>query len=465
MTGSPAIVVATSIPPQSRPQDSGRRIDGDYQKVCIASWLECGFRILSVNAPDEVPDLAARFPQVTFIQVDRNAAWLSGRGNPFISDLLRTLSQVPERVVGIINSDIVFEPSLAWCEQLPQLTANTIVTAQRYDASSLAHGALRRFPWGFDYFFFEKPLADRLAERAMPFAMGLPWWDYWFPMAASLEGYETRVLERPAIVHLAHPTAYVESLWHRLGLTFAAYLARGLSERAGPPPQSLGSIAQLAYSLARSDALPGDYPRQMRSLHNIALQYVLALRGNVLRWDASATAFASGSSSSAPADVFRNFDLRVFAGEALDKAKKLETKGQTLEAATAYRSALDGAPKDFEALLGLGDNLLRRGNAQEAVDLFRQAETEHPDAPEIMNRLGASLRAAKDYQRAIEYYEKATRLAPQHQMTHYNLALTFEEADRPYDAIRWLEVATAKWPEFTLASDMLNRLRRAYPSA
>lgn len=99
------------------------------------------------------------------------------------------------------------------------------------------------------------------------------------------------------------------------------------------------------------------------------------------------------------------------------------------------------------------------------MELLRKADAERPDAPEVMSRLGITLRATKRHQEAIECFEKAIRDAPQDRMSHYNLALTLEEADRPQEAIRRIEQAADKWPEFSLASEMLSRLRRAYPKA
>jgi len=44
--------VATSILPKLVRENAGRRVDDDYQRLCIQSWLACGFRVISVNADD-----------------------------------------------------------------------------------------------------------------------------------------------------------------------------------------------------------------------------------------------------------------------------------------------------------------------------------------------------------------------------------------------------------------------------
>jgi len=180
------IAVATSIPPRLVRENAGHRIDDEYQKLCIRSLVECGFRVVSVNSDDEIETLAPRFPEVNFVKTNRNASAWTGRKNPYIADLLSALADAPEPVVGVVNSDLIFESSTVWREGLASLAVldDTIVIGHRYDATSLLTGTFRRFWPGFDYFFFAKSFVGVLTEDAMPFAMGLPFWDYWLPAAA-----------------------------------------------------------------------------------------------------------------------------------------------------------------------------------------------------------------------------------------------------------------------------------------
>ena len=106
------IAVATSIPPSLTRRDNGEVLP-DYQDLCVQSWIGNGFRVLSINDPDEIPALARRYPDVTFVATTRNASEWTGRKNPYIADLLLALNQADEPVLGIINSDLLFEPSLA----------------------------------------------------------------------------------------------------------------------------------------------------------------------------------------------------------------------------------------------------------------------------------------------------------------------------------------------------------------
>ena len=154
------VAVATSIPPKLSRENAGKRIDAEYQKLCITSLVQCGFRVISVNSRDEIAILRPAFPEVTFVETTRNASQWTGRKNPYIADLLQCLKDVPESVVGIVNSDLVFENSPAWAECLaPLALGGTVLIGQRYDTHSLFGGTFRRFWPGFDYFFFATPIA------------------------------------------------------------------------------------------------------------------------------------------------------------------------------------------------------------------------------------------------------------------------------------------------------------------
>jgi len=256
MSSSPnygEIAVATSIPPELARQDAGHSLDDEYQRLCIQSWIDCGFRVLSVNDRDEIPDVAARYPAVNFVAADRNASAWSGRKTPYIADLLLALKDVPEPVLGIINSDLVFEPSSAWRMGLPALVGEALVVGQRYDTTSLLHGTFRRLYAGLDGFFFDKSFANKALEHAMPFAMGLPAWDYWMPCAAAFNNYRILVADRPGFVHLDHKLAWSYATRSEFARIFANFVIGQFEGASHALPECISSIVPLCCGIA---ALP-----------------------------------------------------------------------------------------------------------------------------------------------------------------------------------------------------------------
>jgi len=167
------IAVATSIAPSLTRKDGDHPLP-EYQALCVQSWIANGFRVISINDPEEIPALAQCHPEVTFVPTSRNAGQWTGRKNPYIADLLLALKDASEPVLGIINSDLIFEPSSTWVQRLPSLVESNMVVAHRYNANSLSEGALRRYD-GLDCFFFDKTTALDALEDATPYAMGVPW--------------------------------------------------------------------------------------------------------------------------------------------------------------------------------------------------------------------------------------------------------------------------------------------------
>ncbi len=252
--GNRLVVVATSIPPTLVREAFGSAAD-NYQALCIRSWVNNGFRILSINHPGEISDLAARYPEVTFIPTVRNASEWTGRKNPYIADLLLALKDASEPVLGIVNSDILFEPAPEWTEKLPSLVGETMVIAHRYDTYSLREGALRRCE-GRDCFFFDKAVALAALEDCMPYAMGVPWWDYWLTCVALLNDRSITAVDRPAILHLDHGPAYSLDLWRNFCGIFTSFLLRAHENT----PYSQPEIIKILMPGVRKMAIAVDRP-------------------------------------------------------------------------------------------------------------------------------------------------------------------------------------------------------------
>lgn len=223
MKGSQSVAVVTSIPPQITRSDGGRPVGNEYQNLCVRSWLKNGFQVLSVNAQDEAPALAGRFPAVRLMAVRRDARAIGGKRTPFIADMLQALLATNASSLGIINADLVFEPDGSW-HRLSEILPGAVFALQRLDASSLLAGPLQPY-MGFDGFFFDRTTASELMRMATGFAIGLPWWDCWLPAAAVVTGRRFGIIRRPAVVHLSHPQAYDEALHTLLAMTFARFVA------------------------------------------------------------------------------------------------------------------------------------------------------------------------------------------------------------------------------------------------
>jgi hypothetical protein len=254
------IVVATSIPPKIIRYDNGREVGHEYQKQCIASWLDAGFRVLSLNSFDEIGELAACYPGVQFIAMERDAREISGRKTPFIVDMLSVLARQPEPVVGIANADICFESGRNWREAIASSVDDAIMVVRRVEIGSLSAAASEVekpevYRHGFDLFFFENTRAFESVDCS--FAMGLPWWDYWLPIAFRLQGRKVRLLTEPTAFHFRHPANYDDDLWQHMAREFAEFVTVAVDSSSAGVARDLLPVVKACRKLA---ALPRNAP-------------------------------------------------------------------------------------------------------------------------------------------------------------------------------------------------------------
>jgi tetratricopeptide (TPR) repeat protein len=438
MTASGTIVVATSIPPSLSRFDNGQQVGAAYQELCVSSWLACGFKIISVNHREEIAALAQRFPAVQFIATERDLQHLTGRRNPYIADLLLALADRPEPVAGIINSDIVFESGPEWSASLPELTRKNVIIAQRYGTSSLRHGLLRRYTGGFDGFFFEKTFAARVAAKSMPYGMGIPWWDFWLPMAFAAEGKQVAVCEATRIVHLDHHAGWQWALWRRYGIIFAEFLEANLPA----PPPALASVLAALRNLAPGIDCREPNDELKNLLSELGKASIRTLRANRLSaaMPSSIPSSAAAEASSAPdplhslEDVFAFFPTRVAAGVALYRGNMAAEKGDMAAADAFYRDALEKTPFDCALIVRYGRFLLQLQDPP-SMNVFVRAIGRSPSGAIIANGLGEELAARGKTERAMWCFNKAIELDATFVPAANNLAAVAGSAHRHQPAL------------------------------
>jgi tetratricopeptide (TPR) repeat protein len=472
-TGPSAVVVATSIPPKLARWNAGVAIGEEYQRLCIRSWFECGFRVISVNESDEIDELKPRYPEVDFVATHRNASTWTGRKNPYIADLLLALNDAPEPVLGIVNSDMVFEPSQAWRSALPSLTQGAIVIGQRYDATSLLNGTFRRYYPGYDSFFFDKALASAIVPDAMPFALGLPWWDYWLPCAAAFRRRQVLVVDRPSVVHLIHKQGYLDTTWREFALIFSQFVVNEC-ERT---PQAIPNIVAPFMSMCREvvasaetiRTVPAD-DEMIQKISEISSRLSWHIRQRPLRLERARSGSPNDRFSTAsgkgltPANVFSRFEEKFSAGEALERGKALQREGKKDQSAREFLAALSVAPEDSDLLLTYGEYVFTRGEKNKARMLLRQAVEKNPDSPHAHDSLGVVLQDAGKLDEAVACFKKALELDPNYIVVYLRLALALRDANRGGEALVWLDRALSKWPEFGQAVELRDRISSMVPS-
>lgn len=203
------ITVATSIAPKGI----------EKQQRAVASWQALGFHVVSLNTPEEIDELRAQFPQVEFVAVSRHGKQLAGKPYVFLDDVLAHLRDAAgERICGIVNSDIILRagpelPAYLWRE-----AEGGLVYGSRVDIRSAEDADGQVYHRGFDFFFFDKAVIDRLPKTN--FMLGVPWWDYWMPIGFQLAGVGIKRLDSRIAFHVWHTTNYSTEVLIKFGREF-----------------------------------------------------------------------------------------------------------------------------------------------------------------------------------------------------------------------------------------------------
>jgi len=91
----------------------------------------------------------------------------------------------------------------------------------------------------------------------------------------------------------------------------------------------------------------------------------------------------------------------------------LQEVGNDAALATEYITLIRLEPEKPEAIIGMGELLLKARRYDEAHDAFAQATTKFPTAPMAWNGLGATLYAQKNYRQAVTAIRTAIKLSPE----------------------------------------------------
>lgn len=209
------ILIATSISPRGI----------ETQQTAVNSWIEAGFKVISVNAPEEIAELKEQFPNVEFIAADRDARELTGRPLIYLDTILDALYQTGVNSCGIINSDIILRHDYSISEVI-DMRENKFVFCSRQEVDHIDQTEGKIFIYGFDLFFFHRDLISKIPKSE--FCLGMPWWDYWLPAAMIAAKADSFYLSDIPAFHITHKTNYDEKLWVHYAKMFSSHAAPAL---------------------------------------------------------------------------------------------------------------------------------------------------------------------------------------------------------------------------------------------
>lgn len=233
-----ALTLVTSLSPQD---------ERGVQPAAVQSWLDHDIKVIAVNTVEEISKLRDSFPNVEFVPTTRTAEQHAGRPVPYIFDLLTAAKDHTTEgdTVGIINADIFLRPVEGLKPFLIAEAKGAVILGPRVDVVDAK--AFQTYPpepeptfsVGYDYFMMSRDALEGFADS--PFAMGMPFWDYWLPLTAYLAGRPLKALKSPVALHVQHETRWDDTIYlffHAL-IAYAIEQSKNITEKDGPQDRRL----------------------------------------------------------------------------------------------------------------------------------------------------------------------------------------------------------------------------------
>jgi tetratricopeptide (TPR) repeat protein len=154
-------------------------------------------------------------------------------------------------------------------------------------------------------------------------------------------------------------------------------------------------------------------------------------------------------------------DAITLAAELFQKAYELQMEGDLEEAIDTYKQSIDIYPT-AEAHTFLGWTYSFQGRLDEAITECKRAIEVDPDFGNPYNDIGAYLIEKEEYDSAIEWLERAiqARRYESYHYPHYNLGRVYMAKGMMKRALDEFEQAIAIAPDYSLATDAADQLRR-----
>ncbi len=203
------IVCITSIAPNHH--------NNDIQLQAVQSWINLGFKVISINSKSECEALENFYPDVLFVPTTRTMELTYGRPVVSISAALDLCKLQEEDNFLLINSDIELVADDGLIGRIKYQMEKKVIIGNRYNYSD-SKDQSSLFISGFDFFFINKNFLSLFPQSL--FAFGQCHWDYFIPYTSMKAGIETILLENKIAFHKDHPVQYSLDLWNKTGRYF-----------------------------------------------------------------------------------------------------------------------------------------------------------------------------------------------------------------------------------------------------
>lgn len=106
-----------------------------------------------------------------------------------------------------------------------------------------------------------------------------------------------------------------------------------------------------------------------------------------------------------------------------------------------YKDVIAKDPKNYDAIVGLGNLYYDSGKPEMAIEMYQKALEINPKDANVMTDMGTMYRNTGNFDKAIEAFRKAALIDPKHEQSRYNLGITL------YQDKKDLKGAADAWEE------------------
>jgi len=193
------LTVATSIAPRGEAK----------QQRAIASWRALGFDVVSFNNGAEIQALQSHYPEVRFVEVQRDGRERTGKPLVHVDDMFAWFRASGLPHGGFINSDIVLQPADAagFLADLQVDIQGAMLFSRRIEVETLDRLEGDAYPPGFDVWFWDSCVLGAF-DQPTDYYVGFPHWDYYAVLMPLLHGFPIRQFAYPIAFHEKHPMYY-----------------------------------------------------------------------------------------------------------------------------------------------------------------------------------------------------------------------------------------------------------------
>lgn len=184
----------------------------EVQSRAISSWSN-KYKVYSVNTKQEIEKIDYLYPEVNFIETNDTFDYKTKK----LIKLNSILSAIEEKTldkneeVAIVNSDIILNGDLS-ININKRYLINGLFIGTRYELDGS-----KKYPfiYGYDIFIFNSK--NTKIFKNDNYVIGMPWWDYWFPLICIKNGMNLYHIKDELIYHKTHKTNYDKNIWFEFG--------------------------------------------------------------------------------------------------------------------------------------------------------------------------------------------------------------------------------------------------------